>query len=102
MAQLERYVEDRALIQRRERAAIAEAQQKAREQILAAPGADARARAEALVERLQRDLDAVDAELERLAERRDEGYQRGRELAHQKRYTPPVRETILEAEFILG
>jgi hypothetical protein len=102
MAQLERYVEDRALIQRRERAALAEAQQKAREQILAAPGADARGRAEALVERLQRDLDAVDAELERLAERRDEGYQRGRELAHQKRYTPPVRETILEAEFILG
>ena len=102
MAQLERYVEDRALIQRRERAAISEAQQRAREQILAAPGADARSRAEALVERLQRDLEAVDAELERLAERRDEGYQRGRELAHQKRYTPPVRETILEAEFILG
>jgi adenine-specific DNA-methyltransferase len=102
MAQLERYVEDRALLQRRERAAIIEAQQKTREQISAAPGADARARAEAQLERLQRDLEGVDEELERLAERRDEGYQRGRELAHQKRYTPPVRETILEVEFIVG
>ncbi|MEO8178545.1 MAG: helicase-related protein [Deltaproteobacteria bacterium] len=102
MAQLERYVEDRALLGRRDRAAIVEAQQKAREQILAAPGADARSRAEALLERLQRELEAVEAELERLSERRDEGYQRGRELAHQKRYTPPVRETILEVEFILG
>jgi hypothetical protein len=89
-------------LQRRERAAIIEAQHKAREQISAAPGADARARAEAQLERLQRDLEGVDEELERLAERRDEGYQRGRELAHQKRYTPPVRETILEVEFIVG
>jgi len=102
MAQLERHVEDRALLQRRERGAIVEAQQQAREQLLAAPGADARARVEALLERLQRDLEAADAELERLAQRRDDGYQRGRELAHQKRYTPPVRETILEAEFIVG
>jgi hypothetical protein len=102
MAQLERYVEDRALLRRRDRSAIVDAQQRAREQILAAPGADARSRAEGLLERLQRDLEAVDLELERLSERRDEGYQRERELAHQKRYTPPVREKILEAEFVVG
>ena len=35
---------------------------------------------------LEHELDAVDAELTRLAARRDEAYERGRALLHQKRY----------------
>lgn len=102
IAQLERHVEDRALLQRRDRTALLDTLQKTREQLTAAPGADARTRAETLLERTQLALDAVDAELARLAARRDEAYERGRELLHQKRYSPPQRETILEAEFVVG
>ena len=102
IAQLERHIEDRALLQRRERAALLDTLHKTREQLAAAPGADARTRAEALLEGTQRQLEAVEAELERLAARRDEAYERGRELLHQKRYSPPLRETVLEAEFVVG
>jgi hypothetical protein len=102
MAQLERYVEDRALIQRRDRSRVEGALQKAREQIAAAPGADARSRAENVLTRAQRELEAIDAELERLESRQDEGYRRWREQAHMKRYAPPSRELILEAEFVVG
>jgi hypothetical protein len=102
MAQLERYVEDRALIQRRGRSRALDALQKAREQIAAAPGADARSRAESVLTRAQRELEAIDAELERLESRQDEGYRHWREQAHLKRYAPPSREVILEAEFVVG
>ncbi len=102
IAQLERHVEDRALLQRRERVALLETLHTAREQLAAAPGADARTRAEAQLERTQRQLEVVEAELARLAARRDEAYEQGRELLHRKRYSPPLRETILEAEFIVG
>jgi hypothetical protein len=102
MAQLERYVEDRALIQRRDRSRVLDALQKAREQIAAAPGADARSRAENVLTRAQRELEGIDAELERLESRQDEGYRRWREQAHDKRYAPPSRELILEAEFVVG
>jgi hypothetical protein len=102
MAQLERYVEDRALIQRRCRSRAEGALQKAREQIAAAPGADARSRAEKVLTRAQRELEAIDTELERLESRQDEGYRRWREQAHIKRYAPPSRELILEAEFVVG
>ena len=102
MAQLERYVEDRALIQRRSRSRVLDALQKAREQIAAAPGADARSRAESVLGRAQRELEAIDAELERLESRQDEGYRRWREQAHIKRYAPPSRELVLEAEFVVG
>jgi len=102
MAQLERYVEDRALIQRRSRSRVEGALQKAREQIAAAPGADARSRAESVLGRAQRELEAIDAEIERLESRQDEGYRRWREQAHIKRYAPPSRELILEAEFVVG
>jgi hypothetical protein len=52
--------------------------------------------------RTQSQLESVEAELARLAARRDDAYERGRELLHQKRYSPPLRETILEAEFVVG
>ncbi|MEY2933239.1 MAG: hypothetical protein RL033_3988, partial [Pseudomonadota bacterium] len=102
IAQLERHVEDRALLQRRDRTTLLDTLQKTREQLAAAPGADARTRAETLLERTQLALDVVDAELARLGARRDEAYERGRALLHQKRYSPPLRETILEAEFVVG
>jgi hypothetical protein len=52
--------------------------------------------------RAQRELEGIDAELERLESRQDEGYRRWREQAHDKRYAPPSRELILEAEFVVG
>jgi hypothetical protein len=102
MAQIERCMDDRVLLGRRERDLLLERIRGTREQAAAATGSDARTRAETALRRAQRELEAVEAELERLQSRHDENYRRWRERAHQRRYAPPVREVILEAEFIVG
>ncbi|HVZ35796.1 MAG TPA: hypothetical protein VG963_25390, partial [Polyangiaceae bacterium] len=102
MAQIERCMDDRVLLGRRERDLLLERIRGTREQAAAATGSDARTRAETALRRAERELEAVEAELERLQSRHDENYRRWRERAHQRRYAPPVREVILEAEFIVG
>ena len=68
----------------------------------AATGSDARTRVEALLERSQSELEALDAELGRLQSRDDDGYRRWRKHAYDRRYAPPEREPIVEAEFVIG
>jgi hypothetical protein len=55
-----------------------------------------------VLERSQRELEALDLELVRLQSRDDDGYRRWRQHAYQRRYAPPRREAILEAEFVIG
>ena len=102
ISQLERFIEDRVLILKRSREQVIQRILGERRERAAATGSDARTRVEALLERSERELEALDAELRRLQSRDDDGYQRWRQHAHERRYAPPEREPILDAEFVIG
>jgi adenine-specific DNA-methyltransferase len=102
IGQLERFIEDRVLILKRSREDVMRRIHGGRKERAAASGSDARTRAEALLERSQRELEALDVELGRLQSRDDAGYQRWRKHAHDRRYAPPEREPVVEAEFVIG
>ncbi|HWO14891.1 MAG TPA: hypothetical protein VNN80_35550, partial [Polyangiaceae bacterium] len=102
IGQLERFIEDRVSILRRSRAELARRVTTSRRERDAAAGSDARARAEALLERSERELEGLEGELARLLARDDEGYRRWRQRAHERRYAPPERESIVNAEFEIG
>jgi hypothetical protein len=102
IGQLERFIEDRVLIARRDRGELARRIAATRRERDSAAGSDARARAEALLERSERELEQLEAELGRLLARDDDGYRRWRQRAYERRYAPPERETLLSAEFEIG
>jgi hypothetical protein len=102
IAQLERFIEDRVLILKRNREDVLWRIRGGRRDRTAATGADARTRAEALLERSQRELEVLDVELARLQSRDDDSYRRWRQQAYARRYAPPAREPILDAEFVIG
>jgi superfamily II DNA or RNA helicase len=102
IVQLERFIEDRVLISKRSRAELVRRIQGGRRDRDAAAGSEARGRLEALLVRSERELEALEAELGRLQARDDEGYRRWRQHAYERRYAPPEREPILEAEFVIG
>ena len=102
MGQLERFIEDRVLISeaqpRRARAADCGRPPRSRRRgglgrahsgRVAAPAIGARAR-------------GARGELDRLSARDDEGYRRWRQHAYERRYAPPERQSILNAEFVIG
>jgi hypothetical protein len=68
----------------------------------AAASSDARSRVEALLSRSERELEALEQELSRLQARDDEGYRHWRQHAYERRYAPPQREPIINAEFVIG
>ncbi len=102
MSQLERFIEDRVLILKRSREEVTRRIKSGRRDRDTAAGSDARTRVEALLERSERELEALDAELARLQSRDDDGYQRWRKHAYDRRYAPPERESILDVEFVIG
>jgi helicase-like protein/SNF2 domain-containing protein len=102
IGQLERFIEDRVLIVKRSREDLLRRMRAGHRDRTAATGAEARTRAEDVLERSQRELEALDLELVRLQSRDDDGYRRWRQHAYQRRYAPPGREAILEAEFVIG
>jgi adenine-specific DNA-methyltransferase len=100
--QLERFIEDRAMVLKRSRSELVRRIQSGRRERDAAAGSDARSRIEGRLAHAERELEAVEAELDRLAARDDEGYRRWRRHAYERRYAPPERESILNAEFVIG
>ncbi|HJL44312.1 MAG TPA: hypothetical protein RMG45_00640, partial [Polyangiaceae bacterium LLY-WYZ-15_(1-7)] len=96
---LERYVDDRVLVLRRERgeleAQLADAE-RARD---AALGSARRTKAEAAVKRYGERLEALDARLDALRDREDGTYQAQKERVHARRYAPPRVEPVLELIF---
>jgi hypothetical protein len=100
--QLERFIEDRVMILKRTRSELVRRIQGSRRERDAAAGSDARTRVEARLGHAERELEALEAELGRLSERDDEGYRRWRRHAYERRYAPPERESILNAEFVIG
>ncbi|MEM7199159.1 MAG: SNF2-related protein [Planctomycetota bacterium] len=102
LAQIERYLDDRLLVLRRDlreqSARVAEAV--ARRDT--AVGAAARSAAERTLEREQRLLEEQQEEFARLLARDDEGYRRWRARALARRYDPPDVSQLLEMEFEIG
>lgn len=99
---LERSVDDRVKILSRRRAEIRARIDGGRRRRGEVVGADARERVERALVDDERELEDVEAGLERLQLRRDEDYQRIRGAMYQRRYAPPARERVLEAEFVIA
>lgn len=95
---LERYMEDRLLLLRRDRTALTERLAQAQEEFLKSVGAEQRTGVEKKSRRMQADLERVEAAIERLEQRDDADYQRLRQELFERRYRPPRLEKLLEAE----
>ncbi len=99
LLQLERFVEDRAMIGRRERQACAEALAAARRRRDEALGADARTRAEGEIRRLEARIGELDERVGALEARQDQEYQTWRQKHHDRRYARPTVTPLYRATF---
>lgn len=102
MDRVERHMEDRIAVLTRARAELTERSIEAQRRRAAASGALARTAAEEECAELQEEIDLRDAEIDRLRRRDDPDYVQWRMRAHERRYTVPRWETILDAEFELA
>ena len=99
IGQLERFVEDKVLVCRRERAAIAgkvEAAKVRRDSIV---GAGAREKIEAEILRLAEKLEALEQRIAALELREDEAYRKWRDQYHALRYQNPKATPLFRATF---
>lgn len=101
LIQLERYVEDRILISRRELTALQDKLTSARERRDKATGSDARERVEKEIQKLASREEELNTHLTALESREDEVYQEWRTQYHQRRYQPPRVTRLFEVAFQL-
>jgi superfamily II DNA or RNA helicase len=101
LEQIECYVEDKLLVLRRRLSTATAALHSSEDMRDAALGSDARTQAEDRILRVQAEIDALEAQIERLQNRDDPEYERWREHAHERRYRPPAVTRMLDVEFIL-
>jgi superfamily II DNA or RNA helicase len=101
LEQIERYVEDQLLVLRRRLAGEEKSLRAAEERRDAALGSDARDTAEKRMRVVQKRIDELEAEIERLEKRDDADYCQWRDRAHERRYRPPEVTRILDVEFVL-
>lgn len=99
--QVERYMEDRLLVLRRRLAEETKAIAAAEDRREAALGSEARSEAERRIGAIQKRIDELNAEVERLEQRDDAGYEQWRGRAHERRYRPPAVARILDVDFLL-
>lgn len=102
MAQLDRYLADRALVLRRSRERQRTRLKNAERDRSAANGAEQRARADNRVREAELSIDRLDAELDALAMRNDDAYDRAKVRAYERRYHAPRAERLLTAEFVIA
>ena len=100
--QLDQYMEDRLLVLRRTREDTSVRLREAEETRAAALGADARAKADGVVRRLETEFEALEAKIERLNARDDDDYGKWKTHAHQRRYEPPHAERLFSLEFVIA
>ena len=98
MAQIERYVGDRVLVERRKQTRLQRQVAAAEAERDRAVGAQQRTDAEGRLGRLRLELEAVEETVARLERRDDDTYQLFRERAEARRYAAPRVERLLEAE----
>jgi superfamily II DNA or RNA helicase len=101
LEQIERYVEDQLLVLRRRLANENKSLRAAEERRDAALGSEARDDAERRMRTVQRRIDELESEIQRLEKREDAGYGQWRDRAHQRRYRAPEVTRILDVEFVL-
>jgi hypothetical protein len=96
---IDRCLDDRRVVWLRRQAELRESLVGARARRDAAAGSDARGRAERAVVDIERELEAAERAIERLRERDDADWAVWMQQAHQRRYTAPRIERILDVEF---
>ncbi len=99
MGQLERFVEDKILVCRRERASIAERLASARTRRDEVVGSSARERIEAEIQRLAARDESLERRVQALESREDEVYRRWREKYRERRYRAPAVTRLFQAPF---
>jgi hypothetical protein len=101
LEQIERYVEDQLLVLRRRLAAESKSLSAAEVRRDAALGSDARDEAEKRIRAIQKRIDELETEIQRLENRDDADYGQWRDRAHERRFRPPEVSRILDVEFVL-
>jgi adenine-specific DNA-methyltransferase len=99
IGQLERFVEDKILVCRRERAIIAEKLRAARAKRDEIVGSSARDRVEAEIVRLATREESLERRIAALESREDEVYRKWRDEYHDVRYRPPTVTTLFQTAF---
>ena len=99
IGQLERFVQDKVLVCRRERASIGEKLSYARARRDEVVGSTARDRIEAEIDRLATRDESLDRRINALESREDEVYKKWRDKYHELRYRPPTVRPLFEVTF---
>jgi hypothetical protein len=99
IGQLERFVEDKILVCRRERASIAEKLRAARARRDEIVGSSARDRVEAEIVRLATKEESLERRICALESREDEVYRKWRDEYHELRYRAPTVTRLFQAAF---
>jgi hypothetical protein len=99
IGQLERYVEDKILVCRRERANITEKLRSARDRRDEVVGATARDRIEAEILRLADREESLEHRIDALESREDEVYKRWRGKYYDRRYRTPAVTRLFQSTF---
>lgn len=102
IGQLERFVEDKILVCRRERASIAEKLRTARARRDEIVGSSARDRVEAEILRLATKDESLERRVGALESREDEVYRKWRDEYHELRYRAPTVTRLFQAAFQLA
>jgi hypothetical protein len=97
--QLERFVEDKILVCRRERASVAEKLRAARSRRDEIVGASARDRVEEEIIRLATQEESLERRIVELESRDDKTYRRWRDEYHELRYRPPTVTRLFQTAF---
>jgi hypothetical protein len=99
--QIERSVEDQLVLTRRRLSIQQKSLDTAEDRRAAAKGSADREDAERRIQAVQKQIDGLEAEIQRLENRNDADYARWRERAHERRYRLPEAIRILDVEFVL-
>jgi len=99
IGQLERFVQDKVLVCRRERAVIEDKLRAARARRDDVVGASARERVESEIQALAMRDESLERRIAALESREDEVYRKWRDRYHELRYEPPVVRPLFEARF---
>jgi hypothetical protein len=99
IGQLERFVEDKILVCRRERASIAEKLRAMRARRDEVVGSTARERVEAEIVRLATRDEGLERRISALESRQDEVYRKWRDAYHELRYRTPAVTQLFQSSF---
>jgi len=99
IGQLERFVEDKVLVCRRERTSVAEKLRSARDRRDQVIGSSDRERVEAEILRLAEKDEALDRRIKALDSREDEVYRKWRNEYHDRRYQAPQVKHLFQVTF---